>query len=117
MVITEEQSWEWSKNELKALKDTDFYKNDVELQKLVLQQEELLEQIVPYLRGRNEEQWSKIRSLNCRIDFRIRMNETGKKEEYEESDEYKRSDEYSQVGLAFGGQSPLKRKFTFSTRP
>ena len=80
MIASEQRSWESSKYDVKELKSTGFYKNDVELQKLVQQKEEVLGQIVPspfdYSGKNNKMLWGQIRSLNSSIDFRINADAT-----------------------------------------
>jgi len=75
MIASEQQSWNSSKCELEALKNTDIYKSDVVLQELVRQKEEVLYQMTPpdsldYSSKRNKLQWELIRSVNLMINNR-----------------------------------------------
>ena len=83
MLLSEQQSWKSCQSELKALKNTVFYKNDVELQELIQQAEGVLANIEPNaidFSGKGHVlQWDLLRSLKRSIDERLKMNATRNK--------------------------------------
>jgi len=82
MLASEQLSWGLSKNDLEVLENTGFYKNDVELQKLVQQAEEVLMKIIPspiafgpmQMSETNVKLWEQFHPLRKRIDDRVKEN-------------------------------------------